>query len=128
MSLRQVCRGDWGQVGLIVGPDGRCPAGEFIAALGAGDKAKIQALFQRFANEGKIVNREKFKKIADKVFEFKSFQIRMFCFVEHAQVLVTHGTKKKKDELNPADIKRSIRIRAEYGAPPKGPVKIGKVQ
>jgi len=99
---------------MAVLADRVCPAADFIEGLSAGDKAKLKALFGRFAEHGYITNREKFKKVADDVFEFKSFQIRMFCYLKNRQVVITHGVKKKRDDLSPADIDRVRRFRNEY--------------
>lgn len=91
-----------------------CPAVDFIAEQKPGDKAKLMALFERYAEYGPIPNREKFKKVADNLFEFKSFQLRMFCYQKGRQLVLTHGVKKKRDDLRPADIERAKRIRNEY--------------
>jgi hypothetical protein len=128
MPLTQVCRGRWGSIVLAECASGDCPAAEFIADLEMSDKAKVKALLQRFADEGKIVNRVKFKKIADDLFEFKSFQIRLFCYITANQVVITHGAKKKRDDLNPADITRAKRIRQEHELIQRAASKIGKVQ
>jgi hypothetical protein len=114
MALREICRGRWGCVVLAVLAKQACPAAEFIASLDARDKAKIKALFARFSDYGSITNREKFKKIADDLFEFKSFQIRLFCYIKNRQVVITHGVKKKRNDLSPTDIDRARRIRTEY--------------
>jgi Phage derived protein Gp49-like (DUF891) len=114
MGLREISRGQWGVVGLAVLAKNACPAADFIADLEDRDKAKLKALFNRFSEYGLINNREKFKKIADDLFEFKSFQIRIFCYITGRQLVITHGVKKKRDDLNPADIDRARRIRNEY--------------
>lgn len=114
MSLREICRGRWGSVIMAVLAKQVCPAVDFIAEQKPGDKAKLMALFERYAEYGPIPNREKFKKVADNLFEFKSFQLRMFCYQKGRQLVLTHGVKKKRDDLRPADIERAKRIRNEY--------------
>ena|ERR1017187_305568 len=114
MALREICRGRWGNVVLAVLAKDVCPAAEFIATLDARDKAKLNALFQRFSDHGFITNREKFKKVADDLFEFKSFRVRMFCYIKNRQLVITHGVIKKRDDLKQADIDRGERIRNEY--------------
>ncbi len=114
MALREICRGRWGSVCLALLAKENCPAADFIADLDDRDKAKLKALFNRFSEYGSITNREKFKKIADNLFEFKSFQIRMFCYIKDRQVVITHGVKKKRNDLSPADLDRARRIRNEY--------------
>lgn len=91
-------------------PDGTCPAGEFLDSLAAADRRKLDVLFERLGNHGKIQNREKFKKIdgSDSIWEFKSFQIRIFCFfAPKRRVMLAYGVRKKKDKHNREDIKRA---------------------
>lgn len=126
MASREICRGLWGSVVLVVLAEQSCPAADFIGGLDVRDKAKLLALFQRYADHGYITNRERFKKIADNVYEFKSFQIRVFCFIKGRQAVVTHGAKKKRDDLNPADIERALRIRSQYEASLETATRLGK--
>ena len=114
MASQEICRGLWGTVAMAVLANQECPAGDFLGDLQPQDRAKLFALFNRFAEHGFISNREKFKKIADDLFEFKSFQIRMFCFIRGRQLIVTHGVKKKRDGLNSPDIDRAERIKSQY--------------
>ncbi|HVJ04493.1 MAG TPA: type II toxin-antitoxin system RelE/ParE family toxin [Candidatus Saccharimonadales bacterium] len=114
MALLEFCRGRWGKVVYATQENGVHLAAEFFDDLSVSDQAKLAALFKRFADCGEIKNREKFKKIADNLFEFKSGQIRMFCFLERGMVVVTHGCIKKKDALNKTEIKRAERIRFEH--------------
>lgn len=114
MALFEFCRGRWGKVVFATQENGTHLAAEFFDGLSAADQVKVSALFKRFADFGEIQNREKFKKIADDLFEFKSGQVRMFCFIERGMVVVTHGCIKKRDNINKAEIKRAERIRAEH--------------
>jgi hypothetical protein len=97
--------------------DQSSPGEVFYDGLEDGDKAKLNKLFERFGDHGKIVNEEKFKKI-DKTefFEFKSFKIRMPCFFSTSQtklLVITHGFLKKTDKLPRVEIKRAERIKGE---------------
>ncbi len=114
MESKEFCRGRWGKVVFATGSDGVCLAEIFFAERSPSDQTKLATLFKRFSDFGQINNREKFKKIADDLFEFKSHQIRMPCFIDGRSVVVTHGCIKKRDDLNPADVKRAERIRDEY--------------
>lgn len=82
--------------------------------LNDADAAKVAALFQRLANFGTIANREKFKKLGKKgvgLFEFKSFQDRFIGdFRPGKRFLIASYTKKKKDKLDPAVVKRAVDI------------------
>ena len=73
-------------------------------------------VIKRLADEGKVANREQFKRIEGTDFyEFKNFQIRMPCYF-HAggRLILTHGFMKKKDWISPEEIDRMKRIRDEY--------------
>ena len=72
-------------------------------------------VIKRLSDEGKVTNREQFKKIeGEEFFEFKNFQIRMPCYF-HAdgRVIITHGFPKKGDSIPPEQIARMKRIRDE---------------
>lgn len=97
---------------------GGAPAEEFLDSLGDSDAAKMQALFALVGDQyPQVFNREKFKRVegSDKIFELKSFQIRVLCFfVPGGRLILTHGLVKKKDRLDPADITRAETIRAWF--------------
>jgi len=114
MELFVLCRGRWGRVVYAAEQGGGNRASTFFEGLSSADRVKMGTLFKRFAEFGEIKNREKFKKIADDLFEFKSHQVRMFCFIDARTVVLTHGCIKKRDALNSADIERAQRIKAEH--------------
>ena len=90
------------------------PGEEFYDQRSASDKAKLNALFELLGNTGRISNREKFKKLVDDIWEFKSYQIRTRCaFTASRIILVTHGFIKKGDDTPRAEIVRAKRILAE---------------
>lgn len=101
---------------LAITSNGKCPAKKFLDGRSNLDKAKILRIIKRLADEGKVTNREQFKKIeGEDFFEFKNFQIRMPCYF-HAdgRVIITHGFIKKSDSIPPEQINRMKRIRYEY--------------
>ena len=53
--------GYWGSVVWAVDASGNAPAREFFLNLRDEDAAKIEALFKRLANFGRISNKEQFK-------------------------------------------------------------------
>jgi hypothetical protein len=90
------------------------PGEEFYDQLKDSDKAKLNKLFEYLGDHGAIRNEEKFKKIDESFFEFKSHQIRMPCyFTPDGLVIITHGFVKKKDKMPPAELRRAERIRSE---------------
>lgn len=102
--------------------DGSCPAGDFLDNLGKGDRAKLTVLFTMLGDTGHISNREKFKKVEDseKIFEFKSHQIRLFCFFDGKEVLLGEGLRKKQDKHKRADIERAEEWRRWYFSTKRG--------
>jgi hypothetical protein len=117
MPKREVFhKGAFYTVELAFTANGKCPAKKFLDGLSKLDKEKILRIIKRLANEGKVTNRQQFKKIeGEEFFEFKNFQIRMPCYF-HAdgRVIITHGFIKKGDSIEPEQIDRMKRIRDEY--------------
>lgn len=101
---------------------GSIPARSFFNDLTDGDRAKIQALFNRLATYGEIRTRERFKKLDTRhgvaLWEFKSFQIRFIgAFVPKTrprEFVVAHGLRKKKDRHSASDLERAVRIIKEH--------------
>jgi mRNA-degrading endonuclease RelE of RelBE toxin-antitoxin system len=96
--------------------NGRCPAREFHESLPTPDQAKILALLVRMGDHGQIFNKEKFKKIeGTRLYEFKSFQVRIICsFQPKRRLVLLHGVIKKKDRYDRSDIETAERILAEH--------------
>lgn len=110
LGFRVEFRGRAATIVSIELADGTNPTAEFLDALEPGDRTKIDTLFERMGTEGRILNREKFKKVegSDGIFEFKSFQIRILCFWGKGRVLyLLYGLSKKSDKLKEAEVKRA---------------------
>lgn len=117
MPKREVLyQGKFHTVELAVTANGRCPAKKFLYGLSKDDREKISRVIKRLADEGKVSNREQFKKIeGEDFFEFKSFQIRMPCYFQApGRLIITHGFMKKEAGIKPKEIERMKRIRDEY--------------
>lgn len=103
-------------VAFAVCRDGSVPALDFYNGLGEGDQAKMNTLFRYLGDHGRIANREKFKKVEEELWEFKSHQIRMPCaFSEDRTVVISHGFRKKGDKIPREHINRAKRILQEDG-------------
>ena len=95
--------------------NGIMPARKFIEKeLNESERTMLLVLFKRMADHGTVPNREQFKKVEGEIFEFKKHQIRVFCFRTGDHWLLTNGYKKKKDRLDPGEVKRAKRIMAEH--------------
>ena len=94
---------------------GKCLVQEFIDDLESADQKKIMALLQRAAEHGPPNNTEKFKKLENNIWEFKSFQVRILCTLEERRVIIlTHGFIKKRDKAPPGEIARAKELLAAY--------------
>jgi len=89
---------------------------DFIDALDIRKKAKITSLIKRFANAGRIRNKEQFKKVTGTDFwEFKSNQIRVLMYhCGKGKIALTHGFVKKDDKIRKEEIERAYSIKGEY--------------
>lgn len=100
---------------LLVLDDESVPARELLEPAGAPSVVKLDALLGHYADLplGSLMSREKFKKVegTDGLFEFKSFQDRLFCALSSDQrVVLLCGVRKKQDKLRPSDVKRAVRL------------------
>ena len=113
--------GKWGRVEWATDRNGNMPARSYYSDLPDSDKAKILTLFQLFANQGFLQNREKFKKLGSKakgkgseLWEFKSFQHRFLGdYRPRSRSIIAHALQKKSDNLPTSDIARAVRILQE---------------
>ena len=82
----------------------------------------MMALFKRIGDTGKIQNTEKFKKIADQLFEFKFSQIRMICFFSpDREIIITHGFRKKSPKTPSSEIQKALNIKNEVKSATRNP-------
>jgi len=61
-------RGKSHTVELAITANGKCPGKKFLQGLSKVDREKILRIIKRLADEGKVANREQFKKIAGESF------------------------------------------------------------
>lgn len=120
-DLLVAASGTWGRVIWARGADGIPPAKTFFEALSAQDRAKTLVLFQRMAEIGPpgLQNREKFKFLdevrGERIFEFKSFQLRFLGGFRPGSVfLVVHALRKKSHDLPPSALEITARGLREH--------------
>ncbi len=79
------------------------------------EQTKILRIINRYADFGKISNKQLFHKVEGDIWEFKNFQVRILMYHSENRIIVlTHGFKKKKDKIPPKEIVRSNNIMEEY--------------
>lgn len=98
-------------------PKGSCPAQDFLKnELSDTERATMGTAFEMLGMQGFIRNSERFKKLEDSdgVFEFKDFQVRIFCcWAGQGRMFLLYGVKKKKNKHKSADVDRAEKL-AEY--------------
>ena len=109
-----VVRGNQRTIEYAICANGSMPAKEFVEGLSEPDQTKLLVLFRRMAEKGNVPNRQQFKPVEDKIFEFKKQQMRVFCFRKDDRWLLTNGYKKKRDKLDRSEIDRAQRIMQEH--------------
>ena len=93
--------------------DGSSPAQEFLDSLDDADKRKLEHLFRMMGTQGRISNEQKFKLLERPLWEFKSYQIRIPCFQDVNEWVLTHGITKKDSRAKKKNIKKARRIMNE---------------
>lgn len=116
LKTRCLFKGIKKSVYALVGEgDGQC-VHAFLASLDRAARRKVDVLFDLYGSMGCIRNTEKFKKLegSQGIFEFKSFQVRLLCFMHGDGVVVVRGVYKKKDKHDKTDIAYAERCRRQF--------------
>jgi phage-related protein len=91
------------------------PAKDYIENLQQQDQATLARYFKQIADTGRIINKERFRKLRGKIWEFKVHPgIRVLCFQQGKFWLLTHGFKKQSGKTPPKEIERAEDIRNEH--------------
>ncbi|MGD1072636.1 MAG: type II toxin-antitoxin system RelE/ParE family toxin [Bryobacteraceae bacterium] len=92
--------------------DGSHPAKQFFDALPEKIKRRFAVAFRKLGDTGKLFNKEQFKAVeGSEFYEFKCHRYRLFCrFIDGGVVLLTNGCEKKKDKLDPEELRRAENI------------------
>ena len=95
-----------------------CPTLDFLHEQYHNDaRPRLTALLEATSRSGPRWIDTKFKKVegTDGLHEFKIFQLRLFCFLDGGDLIIcTHGTVKKRDKADPADIKTALAWQRAY--------------
>jgi len=94
---------------------GSRPAKDYIENLQQQHQATLARSFKQLANTGSIVNKERFRKLRGKIWEFKVHPgVRVLCFQQGKSWLLTHGFKKQGEKTPTKEIERAENIRDEH--------------
>jgi len=107
---------------VTIGINGKDPAKLFLEKLRKDDLRKWERLTDRIENVSNhftYENDQIFNYIEDGIYEFKRPGLRLYAFYdeigeEHQLILCTNGGKKNNKREQQADIKRAIKIKADY--------------
>src|SRR5436190_24366791 len=109
-----VATGNWGEVRYAARRDKSMPAKEFYDSLSKSDQAKVNNLYRRMAEEGRISNREKFKQVEGALFAFKSFRVRVSCYQNQRRWYLLHGFEKKGNDWPRGEVIRGFNLLTEH--------------
>ena len=90
----------------------------FFEGLTEADQKQVDAILERMADHGPILNEEKSRELEDGIREFKTRNVRIFWFYDEGRVvLISHGRMKneltKKSRYRP-EIDRAKRLRNRW--------------
>ena len=95
--------------------NGNRPAKDFIENLQQSDRATLARSFKQLADTGKIWNKERFRKLRGKIWEFKTHpKVRVLCFQSGKTWLLTHGFNKETGDTPSRQIERAEEIMGEH--------------
>jgi len=120
-----VTRGKHFKVEALVLTTGEVPAKAFLTQFSKEDgkwfrqQARMRASIDVFADtpHGRFLSREMFKPVEDTdgLFEFKAFQLRLFCFyAPGGRLILAFGVIKQRDKHDAGDIRRAEALRDEF--------------
>ena len=101
---------------LALNVSGKCLVQNFINKLDESDKKKTLRLLTRTADNGLYINEEKFRKIkGEDLWEFKSDQVRIFCFFDKGRIIIlSNGFVKKSAKTPKNQIEKAKRLLTKY--------------
>jgi hypothetical protein len=69
----------------------------FFDSLEERDQNELDALLERMADHGPILNEQKSRQLSDDIYEFKTRNVRVFWFYETGRVVILSHGKMKND-------------------------------
>ena len=110
-----VVRGPCAIVAYARRTNGKRPAKDYIENLDRQDQAKLSKSFRTIAKTGNIWNKERFRNLGGKIYEFKVHPgRRILCFQENKTWYLTHGFNKQTGKTPPREIDRAKAIMGEH--------------
>ena len=95
--------------------NGNRPAKDYIENLPLLDQAKLSKSFTTIAHVGRIFNKERFRKLRGRIYEFKVHPgVRILCFRQGKTWFLTHGFDKETGDTPARQIRRAEDIMSEH--------------
>lgn len=114
-SLKEINKSD--KAHLFVLLNGNYNLLDDIKGLYPKDYDKLLHYFQQFADKGQIFNVEIFKQLSNNIFEFKTKNVRVLCFLLPGRrpktIILNHYRKKQKRKSPSKEIDKAQRISNE---------------
>ena len=115
MPDRIVVKGEWGTVEYAIKLNGKMPAKDFIESLRRDETSKLLNPLGKMAEKGNIWNPQQFriiKGMREKIYEFKSGQVRLLCFRKGNSWILTNGFRKGEPARK--EFQKAIKIMEEH--------------
>jgi len=94
---------------------GKSPPLNYYMELDKKQRVKLLNLVKLIGDEGKILNKEKFRNEGDKIFAFKPQPDRFLCFFfEGGKIIITNAFVKKQDKLPANEKDRALRHMRDF--------------
>jgi hypothetical protein len=94
---------------------------DYMSGLQGDEEMEILAMIGRLADNGRMVNTVRFKKLTPTdIFEIKSYHNRVFCFFGHRQtdrretLVLANAYRKDQEHTRRQEIDRAMRYRDRY--------------
>lgn len=113
-STTVVKDGPRGRVVYAIAANGDVPARDYVRNADAAIVKKFMYLFDRMCSHGEIRNEEQFNHERGRIYVFKTFKHRIYCFQHRRDWVLTHGAMKKRDKADPKELDRAERIMEEH--------------
>ena len=100
----------------VLEENGSCGLLEFLGTVTDGEVARFQRYLDRIKNNGLITNPEQSKQIANGLFYLRTWGgLRVFYFLDEGKMVIcTNGYMKKKDKIDPRELKRAEIWKLKY--------------
>ena len=105
------------QVEFYFTKTGKMPAKDYFEKESLDIQVKLAALVKYIADNGRLFNITKFRKVdsEDKIFEFKPTSHRFFSFFfRGGKIIITNAYMKKTQKVNKRDLEKAKSIKKDY--------------